>query len=103
MKTNLQKLDKKAKISLLTSTLVLAVFVIFVFNVLFSTVYFLELIKNPDFETINVSFKEGFYAINEKKVGVSIFFNMIGILIVWFLMLSHTLKSINKSVNYIFL
>lgn len=97
----IQKLDIKAKCSLLTSTLALAIFVVVILNVLISIVYMLELINSPDFESIWFSIKGGYYTINNNKMGVSIFFNFVGAFILWILMVYHTLKSINKSIYYI--
>jgi hypothetical protein len=97
----IQKLDKKAKIELLATTLALAIFVVLIVNVLISIVYVLELIKAPDFETIWFSFERGYYTINSKKMGVPIALNFIGVLFLWILMVFHTLKSINKSISYI--
>jgi len=101
MVSNVQKIDRHSKLSLLARTLGLAIFVVLVLNVLISIVYILELIKAPDYDTISLSFNGGYYTINEEKMGASIAFNCIGILFLWFTMVVHTLKSINRSLSYI--
>jgi hypothetical protein len=97
----IQKLDKKSKLSLLTSTLALAIFSVIVINILVFIVYIMELINAPDFDTIYLSFKDGYYTINGEKLGASIFVNLFGILLLWGLMVYHTLRSIHKSISYI--
>lgn len=101
MISKIQKLDRQAKFSLLTSTLALAIFAVLVLNILISIVYVLELIKEPNFNTIWVSFQDGYYTINDNKIGVSIYVNCLGVLFFWFLMVLHTLKSIKRSLSYI--
>lgn len=91
---NIQNLDRKTKYSLFITTFALAVFVILVINVVVSIIYLLELIKEPSFETILVSYNEGYYTINNKKVGIPILVNVIGVFILWVLMLYHTIRSI---------
>jgi hypothetical protein len=96
MKETIQKLDGQARFSLLSTTLGFAIFVILILNLLDSIMYMLLLLQAPDYEFIFVSFKDGYYTINGKKMGLSIFYNILGILISWFLITWHTLKSINK-------
>lgn len=91
---NLQDLDKQTKYSLFITTFALATFVILFLNAFISIGHLLDLIKQPGFETISLSIKEGYYFINDKKMGVSIIFNLFAILILWFLMLFHTIRSI---------
>jgi hypothetical protein len=91
---NLQNLDKQTRYSLFITTFALAVFVMLVLNAVISVGYLLDLIKQPGFQNISLSFKEGYYVINDKKMGVSIVFNLFGILVLWFLMLYHTIRSI---------
>lgn len=97
----MQKLEKKAKLGLLTSTFALAIFSVLVINALVFIIYIMQLINAPDFDTISLSFKEGYYTINGDKVGASVFVNLIGILFLWGLMIYDTLRSIHKSLNYI--
>ncbi|TGD58539.1 hypothetical protein [Flavobacterium humi] len=99
----IQKLEKQAKYNLLITTLALAIFVILIVNILIATVYMLELIKEPNYDSILLSFKEGYYTINGKKMGVSIFFNFMGIFALWGLMIFHTLKTMNKPIISVFL
>ena len=91
---NLQNLHKQTRYSLFITTFVLTVFVMLVLNAVISIGYLLNLVKQPGFETISLSFKEGYYLVNEKKMGISIIFNIFGILVLWFLMLYHTIRSI---------
>ena len=97
----IQKLEKKAKFGLLASTFALALFSVLVINALIFIIYIMEIINAPDFDTISLSFQQGYYTINGEKIGASIFFNFIGVLFVWVLMIFHTLKSIHKSLSYI--
>jgi hypothetical protein len=97
----IQKLEKKAKLSILTSTLALAVFSVVVINSLFFIVYIMQLINAPDFDTISLSFKSGYYTVNGEKMGASIFVNLVGVLVLWALMVYDTLRSIHKSISYI--
>jgi hypothetical protein len=99
----IQKLERQAKFSLLLTTLALAIFVVLIANILIATVYMLELINTPNYNSVLLSFKEGYYTINGKKMGVSIACNAIGILFLWGLMVYHTLKTINKSFVSVFL
>lgn len=91
---NIQNLDNQTKYSLLITTFALAIFVMFILNVAVSIIYMLDLIKQPNFETISLSIKDGYYAINDKVIGIPIVLNIIAFLVVWFLMICHTIKSI---------
>ena len=91
---NIQNLDNQTKYSLLITTFALALFAMFVLNVAISIIYMLDLIKQPDFETISLSVSNGYYAINGKKIGAPIFINIIAFFTIWFLMTCHTIKSI---------
>lgn len=97
----IQKLEKKAKMGLLASTFALALFSVLVINALVFIIYIMEIINEPDFDTISLSFKEGYYTINGDKIGASIFLNLIGVLFIWVLMIYDTLRSIHKSLSYI--
>lgn len=99
----MNKLERQTKFSLLITTLALAMFVILIANALIVTVYLLELIKTPNYDSVLFSFKEGYYAINNIKMGVPIFWNVIGVLFLWALMVFHTLKTINKPFVSVFL
>ena len=77
---NIHKIDKQAKLNLLATTFALAVFTVLVLNVLISIMYLLELIKEPDYDSIWLSFQDGYYTINDNKMGVPIFFNFLGVL-----------------------
>jgi hypothetical protein len=94
MMRNIQNLDNRTKYSLLITTFFLALFVMFVLNVAISIIYMLDLIKQPDFETISLSVKEGYYAINGKKIEIPIVFNIMCFFVIWFLMTYHSIKSI---------
>ena len=98
---NIHKIDRQAKLNLLATTFALAVFTVLVLNVLISIMYLLELIKEPDYDSIWLSFQDGYYTINDNKMGVPIFFNCLGVLFFWMLMVFHTLKSIKRSITYI--
>ena len=91
---NIQNLDNQTKYSLLITTFALAIFVMFILNVAVSIIYMLDLIKQPNFETISLSIKDGYYAINDKVIGIPIVLNIIAFLVVLFLMICHTIKSI---------
>ncbi|WP_395046706.1 hypothetical protein [Flavobacterium sp.] len=91
---HIQNLDNQTKYSLLITTFALAIFVMFILNVAVSIIYMLDLIKQPDFETISLSVKEGYYAINDKIIGIPIVLNIIAFFLVWFIMICHTIKSI---------
>ncbi|MES2812968.1 MAG: hypothetical protein V4670_10905 [Bacteroidota bacterium] len=98
----MEKLEKRAKMGLLASTLALAIFSVLVINAFIFIIYTMEIINSPDFDIILLSFKDDYYTINGEKRGISIFLNLIGILSLWFLMTYHTLRSIHKSLSYIF-
>ena len=91
---NIQNLDNQTKYRLLITTFVLALFVMFVLNVAISIIYMLDLIKQPNFETISLAMRDGYYTLNNKEIGAPIFFNIVSFFVVWYLMTSHTLKSI---------
>lgn len=94
MMRNIQNLEKQTKYNLLITTFTLATFIVLVLNAFYAIIYMFDIIKESDFETISIAFKHGYYEINSKQIGVSIFFNIIGILFFWVLMLYHTIKSI---------
>lgn len=96
MKEIIQKLDNQAKLSLLSTTLVFAVLLILSLNLLDFVMYVLLLLKEPNHESIFISFRDGHYIINDKKMGFSFFYNFIGMIFFWILIIYHTLKSINK-------
>ena len=96
----IQKLDNDTRLSLLFTTLGFAVLVIVLLNLLDSIVYILLLLKEPDYTTILISFKHSYYTINNKEMGFSFFYNILGALIIWVLMIRHTLKSICKPIGW---
>lgn len=100
MRELIQKLDNRTRFSLLSTTLGFAVFTVLILNLLDSIMYMLLLLQEPDYEYIFLSFKDGHYTINDKKMGFSILYNFLGIVFLWFLITCHTLKSINKPVGW---
>lgn len=100
MKETIQKLDNQARFSLLTTTLGFALFVLILINLLDAIMYMLLLLQEPEYESILLSFKEWHYTINDKKMGLSVFYNFLGGLALWFLIICHALKSINKPVGW---
>lgn len=97
------KIDQSEKIKLLISTLALALFLVFVANVFFLLFYISQHINEPTFQTLKLSFSNGYLIVNNEKVGFSLFFNFVGLFILWFLMTYHTLKVIKKPFLSIFL
>ena len=103
MINRMDKLETQTKFSLLITTLALAIFVILIGNTLISMIYILEWIKMPNYDSLLLSLKEGYYTINGQKMGVSIFWNVIGVLFLWGLMVYHTLRTINRPFVSVFL
>ena len=98
-----KKIQKfKFKSTFLLSTFLLAFYMIFALNMLVVIVYLSEIINQIDFDTISISIRKGYYALNGKKIGIPIFYNFMSLILVWFLIIVHTLKSINKPIKYIF-
>ncbi|WP_310554637.1 hypothetical protein [Flavobacterium sp.] len=102
MSQKTQKIEKEVKYTLLLSTLGLSIYAILALNLLLITLNISELINEIDFDKISITFIDGFYALNGKKIGVSIFYNIIMLFIIWFLMILHTLKVIKKPITYIY-
>jgi hypothetical protein len=96
----LQKLDNQSKFSLFTSSFVFAVLVLSIFNLLDAVMYMLLLIQEPSYESVSLSFGDGYYFINDKKMGFSVFYNILFVLFVWVFMVFYNLKSINKTVGW---
>ncbi|RTY95828.1 hypothetical protein [Flavobacterium sp. GT3R68] len=96
MKETIQHLDNRAKFSLLTSTLGFAILILLIVNLLDLIMYMLLLLQEPSFDSIILSLKEGHYAINGKKMGLSLFYNFMVLLFLWALIIWHTLKTINN-------
>lgn len=96
MKETIQKLDSKAKFSLLTTTLGFAILILVILNLSNLILYILLLLQEPNFDSILLSFKEGHYAVNDKKMGLSLFYNLVGLLGLWIIIIWHTLKTINN-------
>lgn len=96
MKETIQQLDNQAKFSLLTSTLGFAILILLIINLLDLIMYLLLLLQEPNFDFIFLSFKEGHYAINDKKMGLSLFYNLMVMLGLWVMIIWHTLKTINN-------
>lgn len=93
----IQKLDNLSKFSLLSSSLGFAVLVLLIYNILDSIMYMLLLIQEPTFENISLSFQDGHYTINDKKMGFSIFYNVLIVLFLWIVMVYYNLKSMDKA------
>lgn len=96
----LQKLDSHSRFSLLTSSFVFAVLVLSIFNLLDAVMYMLLLIQEPSYESVSLSFGDGYYFINGKKMGFSIFYNILFVLFIWVFMVFYNLKSLNKTVGW---
>ena len=100
MKDTIQQLDNQAKFSLLTTTLGFAILILVIVNLLDLIMYILLLMQEPAYDSVILSFKEGYYTVNDKKMGISLFYNFIGMLCLWVLIIWHTLKSINNPTGW---
>jgi hypothetical protein len=96
----IQKLDYDIRCSVLITTLAIAIFMVVSINALMSVIYISKLIQQLDYESISFSFNDGYFVINNHEEGLSLFFNFIGIIGLWFFMVLHTIKVINKPVVY---
>ena len=100
MVEKLQKLKFNSK--LLLSTFFLAFYMIFAFNLLIVIIYLSENVNHIDLDIISISTKKGYYVLNDEKIGIPILYSFLGLAIVWILIVLHTLKILNKPINYIF-
>lgn len=93
---------KSLKFNLLTSTFWLAFYLVFAINVLFILFNVKELINEIELERVVISIENGFYTLNGIRIGLSIITNIICLILIWFWLITNTLKSINKPITYIF-
>lgn len=98
-----EKIQKsKFKSKLLLSTFLLAFYMIFALNLLVIIVCLSEIINQIDFNVVSISIYKGYYALNDIKIGIPILYSFIGLVLIWFLIIIHTLRVINKPIKYIF-
>jgi len=103
MPIKVQKIEPSEKIKLLVSTFALAVLIVVVANVFLLLLYISQNINEPTFQIITLSFDGSYLKINDEKVGFALFFNLIGLMILWVMMTYHTLKTIRKPFVSMFL
>ena len=103
MPIKVQKIEPSEKVKLLVSTFALAVLIVVVANVFLLLMYISQNINEPTFQIITLSFDGSYLTINDEKVGFALFFNLIGLLILWVIMTYHTLKTIRKPFVSMFL
>lgn len=96
MLKEIQKLEKKQKVNLVVSTVILTSILIILFNALILVVYIPELIKILDSESLSFSIKKGYFAINSHPVGISILVNSISFLSLWLVLIHDALRSIKE-------
>lgn len=83
MMTYTPKIANRDKFVLLFTSLVLALFFSIFFNTMTVLVHVLAIVRNPDFETVELSCREGYTTLNNKKVGFSLLQNIAGVLFFW--------------------
>ena len=91
---SLQYIENPIKKKLFISTFVLAIVVMMVINAIVLLIHILEMNNNPAFEGITFTFRDSNYIINSEKMGISLGYNFLGIIIVWLIMLYHSIKTI---------
>lgn len=97
------KLEHKSlKNNLLISTFWLAFYLVFAINILLIILNSKEIINKIELETITISIENGYYILNNIKIGFSIITNFIFLIAIWIWLIIKTLKSINKPIRYIF-
>lgn len=99
----IKKIQKfKFKSTFLLSTFLLAFYMIIALNMLVIIFYLSDIINQIDFDTISISIQKGYYVLNGKKIGIPILYSFVALILVWLLIIVHTLKVINKPIKYIF-
>ena len=96
---SLQSFENPVRKKLFISTFVLAIVVMLVINAIVLLIHILEMNNNPAFEVITFTFRDSSYIINNEKMGISLGYNLLGIIIVWLIMLYHSVKTI-YNVNF---
>ena len=91
---SLQRFENPVRKKLFISTFVLAIVVVMVINAIVLLIHILEMNNNPAFEVITFTFRDTSYIINSEKMGISMGYNLLGIIIVWLIMLYHSVKTI---------
>lgn len=97
------KIDGNLKLQMLSSTFALALLVVFILNLFFLLKVIGENVYNPDFVVAKLTIKKNYLMLNNKEFGITVSSNIILFVFIWFCMLIHTLKSINKKIVAFFL
>lgn len=97
------KIDGNLKLQMLTSTFALALLVIFILNLFFLLKVISENIYHPDFIIAKLTIKKNYLMLNNQEFGLTVISNIILFVFIWFCMLIHTLKSMNKKIVTFFL
>lgn len=88
--------EKSIRRELILSHLALAIFMVISFNVVGSIVIVAKFIETLEFNQILFSFKNGYYTLNDKQIGVPIFMNFLVIIALWKLMVWETFRNYPK-------
>ena len=99
MKKELYPTKKSIRRDIILSSLGLSVFIVISYNLMYSVIVVSKFIEVLDFNSINLSFSNGYYTLNNKEMGIPILANFILILVLWYLMVWDTLKKINSKVK----
>jgi uncharacterized membrane protein SpoIIM required for sporulation len=99
MINKIQRLENNTRFSILITTLAIAVFMVLSINAVISLVYVSQLVQQLDYEYVSFSYSNGYYTINNHKIGIPLFFNLLAIILLWYFMVSYTLKIINKQID----
>lgn len=90
------KIYSSLKPKMLVSTFGLALLVILILNLFFVLQLIESNIHNPYFNISAFKINRGYLVLCGKKFGMKIISNIVLLIFIWVLMLTHTLKSINK-------
>ena len=101
MKKEILLTEKLIIKEIILSNLALAVFMTISLNALRSIMVISEIIMLVDFNELVFSFKNGYYTINDREIGIPVFMNIVLTLLVWRIMVWHSLKIFYENVTVV--
>ncbi|MBC7643272.1 MAG: hypothetical protein H7174_13220 [Flavobacterium sp.] len=93
--------EKSIRRELILSHLALAIFMVVSLNAVGSIAIVAKFIETLEFNQIFFSFKNGYYTLNDKQIGVPIFINFLIIIALWRLMVWETFRDYPKPTEII--
>ena len=98
MESKLHFLDPKIRCNLLLSSFVFALFVLIIFNIFASIITITSIMELWDLNNFTTKYANGYFTINQQKIGFPFGINFLLFFIVWFTVFQYTKRSIFRNV-----